>query len=327
MYMSAEQHVRWVLYNAESKLQSIPVNHEEIQWTIMRMKQLDWKKYYIWRDGWQNWQPLDIYLTSNQKEIHVEFKKLDSDIADDYDTKTETTATVKVDRFKIEETPDKVSASQPGIDNVSVANSSHVKGISDTHRSAHSSAKPEVKPKPSKSLFDASRPATKNTTYVDWDDQLAKLFVESAQDFKGDSVASNSTSDPDRNPISFKEEKLAKANYQNRAERHTLKIEVLFINSKGKTFKSFSKNISLSGTLIDDDIPAMFFESKFEIIIINRFAQTTQNSRLQLFAKCPILSAPNRIQFVDVKDQQKAKLKSLLEKYLIDQKQIMSRVS
>ena len=323
MYMSAEQQVRWVLYNAETKLQSIPVNHEEIQWTVMRMKQLDWKKYYIWRDGWQNWQQLDIYLHSTQKEIHVEFKKLDTENPTDADTNTETTATVKVDRFSVDETPDKASASQPGMNNVNVASSAHVKGISEPKRSS----KPADKPKTNNNIFDASRPATKNTTFVDWDDQLAQLFVESAQDYKGDSVATNSTNDPDRNSISFKEEKLARANYQNRAERHTLKIEVLFINSKGKTFKSFSKNISLSGTLIDDDIPAMFLEPKIEIIIINRFAKTTQNSRLQLFAKCPILSAPNRIQFVDVKDQQKTKLKSLLEQYLVDQKQIMSKAS
>lgn len=322
MYMSSvDQQVRWVLYNAETKLQSIPVNHEEIQWTVMRMKQLDWQKYYIWRDGWQNWQQLDTYLKSSQKEIHVEFKKLDGEESSNEDTQTETSATVKVDRFNIENTPDKLEASQAAY---------MASGVSVKNIDPKKSQKPEGRPKQTNSngnIFDTSRPATKNTTFVDWDDQLAKLFVESAQDFKGDSMGTNTVNDPSRNPINFKEEKLAKRNYENRAERHTLKIEVLFINAKGKTFKSFSKNISLSGTLIDDDIPPSFFESKFEIIIINRFAQTTQNSRLQLFAKCPVLSAPNRIQFMDVKDQQKKKLKTLLEQYLIDQKQIMSRAS
>lgn len=322
MYMSSatEQQIRWVLYNAETKLQSIPVNHEEIQWTVMRMKEIDWKKYYIWRDGWQNWQQLDTYLRSNQKEIHVEFLKNENEEAKE-DTKTETTATVKVDRFNVETTPDHLDAGKDR----HVANQSHIKNFDPNKKSPKPEGKPNVAQKGS--IFDASRPATKNTTFVDWDDQLAKLFVESAQDFSGDNVGSNASKGLERNPISFKEEKLAKKNYENRAERHTLKIEVLFINSKGKTFKSFSKNISLSGTLIDDDIPTSFFESKFEIVIINRFAKTTQNSRLQLFAKCPVLSAPNRIQFIDIKDQQKAKLKSLLEQYLVDQKQMMSRAS
>ena len=323
MYMSTVvQQIRWVLYNSESKLQSIPVNHEEIQWTVMRMKELDWKKYYIWRDGWQNWQQLDTYLRSTQKEIHVEFKKLDGEQDSKDETQTEVTNSVRVDRFSIEKTPAKLEASQAAY----MASGATVKNVDPNNKIM---SKPEAPPKANGKghVIDTARPATKNTTYVDWDDQLAQLFVESAQDFQGDSMESKSAHDPTRKPINFKEEKLAKKSYENRAERHTLKIEVLFINSKGKTFKSFSKNISLSGTLIDDDIPASFFEAKFEIVIINRFAQSTQNSRLQLFAKCPVLSAPNRIQFTDVKDQQKSKLKTLLEQYLIDQKLIMSKVS
>jgi hypothetical protein len=313
---NSEPLVRWVLYNSESKLQSIPVNHEEIQWTVMRMKQVDWKKYYIWRDGWQNWQQLETYLKSNQKEIIVDFKKLEDDEIG-VDTETETTATVRVDKFSIENTPDKTQFAPKAI----------VQPKTDSNQKKAVSAAEQKSKSVNKNIFDTSRPATKNTTYVDWDDQLAKLFVESAQDFSGDSLNPEDKQNGAGSAINFKEEKLAKNNYSNRAERHTLKIEVLFVNSKGKTFKSFSRNISMSGTLIDEDIPQAFMEQKLEIVIINRFSKTTQNSRLQLFAKCPILSAPNRIQFLDVKDHQKTKLKSLLEQYLIDQKNLMSRAS
>ena len=336
--------MRWVLYNSESKLQSIPVNHEEIQWTVMRMKQIDWTKYYIWRDGWQNWQQLDVYLKSNQKEIIVEFKKMDEEVGDD----TETTATVRVDKFSIEETPDKTQFAYNVNANTITDTRKNKSGPSNPEPKSSSASQPEpkrktvtlveIKPKVSatveskvksggKSIFDTDRPATKNTTFVDWDDQLAKLFVESAQDFSGDAFGPEAKLADGSSPISFKEEKLAKNNYANRAERHTLKIEVLFINSKGKTFKSFSRNISLSGTLIDEEIPMSFLGQKFEIVIINRFSKSTANSRLQLFAKCPVLSAPNRIQFLDVKDTQKTKLRTLLEQYLIDQKREMSRAS
>lgn len=313
---NAEQLVRWVLYNSESKLQSIPVNNEEIQWTVMRMKQVDWEKYYIWRDGWQNWQQLESYLKSNQKEIIVEFKKMDDEVV--IDTQTETTATVRVDKFNIEETPDKTE----------FAYNANANTVTDTKKNKSAITIEEKKSKAnSKNIFDTARPATKNTTFVDWDDQLAKLFVESAQDYSGDNLSPDAKQASDDSSISFKEEKLAKNNYHSRAERHTLKIEVLFINSKGKTFKSFSRNISLSGTLIDENIPLAFMKQKFEIVIINRFSKSTANSRLQLFANCPVLSAPNRVQFLDINDKQKKKLRSLLEQYLDDQKHIISRVS
>lgn len=286
---SSDQSTRWVLYNSESKLQSIPVNHEEIQWTVMRMKPADWKKYFIWRDGWQNWQPLDSWLRSSQKEIIVDFLK---QTGDDIETLTEATATVRVDKFSVEKTPDKQKRSKSS--------------SSSSSRSTRSGQTIQTQ---------------KNSTIVDWDDQLARMFSEGVQDFSGDQFAEHFQQQPSGKTISFKADAdLKMAKYKNRAERHSLQIEVLFLSSKGKTFKSFSRNISMSGTLLDDELPFEFIAPKFEVVIINRFAKSNQNSRLQLFAKCPIPSAPNRIQFLELKADQKQRLKTLLEQYLQDHK-------
>lgn len=283
----SENEIRWVLYNSESKLQSIPVNHEEIQWTVMRMKPADWKKYFLWRDGWQNWQPLDSWLRSEQKEIIVDFLKKSGD---EVETLTETTATVRVDKFSVDQTPDKQKGSR---------------STSAKHNSKSNSKKEEP-----------AAASPKNSTIVDWDDSLARMFSEGSQDYSGDHLSEVIAVDANHKPISFKTD--PSANYRNRAERHSLKIEVLFLSSKGKTFKSFSRNISLSGTLLDHELPVEFIAPKFEVVIINRFAKTNQNSRLQLFAKCPIPSAPNRIQFMELKTDQKERLKVLLEQYLKD---------
>ena len=293
---SSVNSTRWVLYNSESKLQSIPVNHEEIQWTVMRMKPADWKKYFVWRDGWQNWQPLDSWLRSSQKEIIVDFLKQNGD---DVETLTEATATVRVDKFSIDRTPDNQKRSL-------VSNP----GISRTVRAG---------------LMPSDQ---KNPTIVDWDDQLARMFSEGSQDFSGDNFSELIHNQMGGKPISFKTDASSKSSkYKNRAERHSLQIEVLFLSSKGKTFKSFSRNISMSGTLLDHELPLEFIAPKFEVVIINRFAKTNQNSRLQLFAKCPIPSAPNRIQFMELKADQKQRLKNLLEQYLKDHKELNSKAS
>jgi len=109
--------------------------------------------------------------------------------------------------------------------------------------------------------------------------------------------------------------------YRNRSERHEFKIEILLINKRNKTFRSFSKNISLSGTLLEDNIPNDFYDDSFDLVVVNRQPTNSLNSRVQV--KATVVQNDGysqRITFVNVNPVQKQRLKDLLNDYINQQK-------
>lgn len=104
-----------------------------------------------------------------------------------------------------------------------------------------------------------------------------------------------------------------------RETRHELKIEILIMNAKGKYFRSRSKNISLSGALLQDTVPFDYYEYPFDAIVVNNHSPDPHCSRVKLKAKTVGDGITQRIQFLDVTPQQKANLQTLLEFYLKQQ--------
>lgn len=107
--------------------------------------------------------------------------------------------------------------------------------------------------------------------------------------------------------------------YRNRAERHELKIDVVLVNQKGKTFRSYSKNISLTGTLLADAVPTEFLSGFFEVVIVNKHCtENSPSSRVLLKGSVVGGDGRNRIHFESVSENTSAKLKDLLTQYLAD---------
>lgn len=115
-------------------------------------------------------------------------------------------------------------------------------------------------------------------------------------------------------------EKLKSSNYSKRAVRHELKIEILLISDKGKTFRSHSKNISMSGSMLLDNIPFDYYGNNFDVVVVHRHAENKMNSRVQLKAHTVGDSITARIQFVDVTTEQQSRLSLLLNDYIEAQK-------
>ncbi len=104
--------------------------------------------------------------------------------------------------------------------------------------------------------------------------------------------------------------------------RHDFKIEIVII-SKEKSFRTFSKNISLGGTLLEDEIPKDFLNKPFDLIIINRFE--TESTKRQLLFKAKIvgdISNPRRLMFLETDPQMMSRLDALLKAYVTYQEQI-----
>ena len=242
--------VKWVIYDSISKVQSQPIEKETLQLIIYKMKPSDYKRFFIWTNGWENWQSLDVFLNSEQKEFYKDKES--------------------AEKSKVRKTSKK------------------------------------------------EKTVTKSMTKIRIDSEFTKTSAHiHEKSFSGDNLTLSTIAPPVN--ISFKELSNNSANYTKRATRHELKIEILLVTPKGKTFRSFSKNISLTGSLLEDNVPFDYYGCVFDVIVINRYASSPQNSRVQLKAKTAGEGLTARIHFENTSPTLKAKLKNLLEEYLSKQ--------
>ena len=110
------------------------------------------------------------------------------------------------------------------------------------------------------------------------------------------------------------------------ADRHNFKLEIILISKNGKTFKTFSKNISLGGTLLEDPVPKDFLNGEFEMMITNRFEADKTKGRLHFKAKIVgDFKNPQRLTFKEANKMMMEKLESLLRAYVVQQKELENK--
>jgi|GEM_PF-5387282 len=136
-------------------------------------------------------------------------------------------------------------------------------------------------------------------------------------DFNGDEITWSNIQKP---KVDFS--KFSKKSLDSREARHELKIEVLLISPKGKSFRSCSKNISLSGSLLEDTIPFDYYDVAFDVVIINSKTKNPLKSRVKLTATAIQSNGglTQRIHYLNPTEKEKASLKILLEDYMAMQK-------
>lgn len=135
--------------------------------------------------------------------------------------------------------------------------------------------------------------------------------------FNGDEITWSNIKKPDMDFSKITKTK----SLERRATRHELKIEVLLISAKGKTFRSRSKNISLSGSLLEDTIPFDYYDTVFDVVIINNHTADPLKARVKLAAKTVGDGLTQRIHYNNPTEVQKRALQTLLEDYIELQKQ------
>ncbi len=119
--------------------------------------------------------------------------------------------------------------------------------------------------------------------------------------------------------------KLKNKTVDKREQRHELKIEVILISPKGKTFRSKSKNISLSGSLLEDNIPFDYYGVTFDVVIVNKESKNPAGSRLSLKGKTVGEGLTQRFQYTQLTEEKKAALQVLLEDYVVLQKKFSKK--
>lgn len=228
-----------------TKIQSQPLSLDKLQSTIQKMTEKDMTRYYIWTEGWQNWQSLQEFLSSDNRKIIFPRGH---------------------NREQQEETKEKS--------------------------------------------------ITKSMTNISTEPETQASFKVVDQEFDGSLLENLPLKNTAVVDLNFK--KLVQ-HYNRRAERHEFKIEVLLINQKGKSFRSYSKNISLTGTLLEDHVPFDFYGNIFDLVVVHKKSSDPLISRVQLKAETVGDGITQRIRFVQQSDDQMSKLTVLLNNYVQQQ--------
>lgn len=102
--------------------------------------------------------------------------------------------------------------------------------------------------------------------------------------------------------------------------RHPFKLEVILISRGGKTFRTYSANISLGGSLLEEPVPPEFLNGEFELIVINNLCKDRNKGRLYFSGKVVgDFKNPKRLTFKDPSKEMTDKLTQLLKLYLENQ--------
>lgn len=272
----------WVMLDGVTKIQSQPLTTEQLQMAILKLSERDWSRFYIWTAGWESWQLLKDFLVSDQHDFARPGAFLSEENVKDY--------------IQSQLHEDARYAAQ-------------VK----SSRLSKSTAETVTKTAQSK-------PKNKALTMVDSTEEPYTDFSEEAQkDFDGDTVDFGQNISQPPEILNFRE--ISEA-YKNRALRHEFKIEILLISQKGQTFKSYSRNISLSGSLLEDNIPFDFYGVQFDLIVVNRNPSHPQNGRVQVRAETIGEGITQRVRFLHTNDLQKQRLMNLLSDYITQQTKV-----
>ncbi|MBC7467473.1 MAG: PilZ domain-containing protein [Bdellovibrio sp.] len=247
-----------------SKTQSNPISLDEAQMALFKMRPRDWARFYIWTQSWDTWQPLELFLKSDQRFFVTQFKSHPLD-----------------DTIKYQTVRDVLELNNPVNE--------------ETHREITMRSYSGVV------VADEAMPGQEPS------------FGKQA--FDGDDLSWENAKKSDLNFKKLTE----KLKYDKRSARLNLKIEILLVSSKGTIFKSASKNISLTGSLLEDNIPFDYYGRVFDIVIVNRLATGEVNARVKLKAATVGDGLTQRLTFHEVSPEQKRALQGLLQSYLDNQ--------
>lgn len=269
----------WVFYDSVAKIQSNPLSRDEAQSTILKIRPQSIERFFIWTQGWQNWQPLKTYLESDQKVFVSTFTVSRSN--------DETVKALAKEIFEQTATYNQTQTSFPHEDTV-------------THTHTHTQTRT-------------------NYSHINLREETISRFLKASDteaNFINNFDVDNLKVDSGKKPkLDFS--KILKK-MDTRSPRLELKIEILLISARGKTFRTLSKNISLTGVLLEDCMPYDFYDKEFEVVVISAINKDPAKSRVKLHAKAVVTSGnyTQRVHFVNPTADQKAKLQQFLEDYM-----------
>lgn len=281
----------WLFYHSQTKKQTKPLSTVQAQVTLLTFKNKDLKYLFIWTPGWSNWQPLEAFLHSEQNT------------------------------FALRHPP-----KPPGMPvHESASGENPQSEVTYKDITVPEEAEPATE-QVSEDTFSSRTDGSGYTKVVAEEAHRKEDYGYYFNDFNGHEL--DLAKIKKVSALKMKREKKSAEEDENRrtAIRHSFKLEVVLIN-KERSFRTFSKNISLGGTLLEDEVPKDFLNKPFELIVINRFEPDKNKGRLLFKAKIVgDIVNPRRLMFLDADPQMVARLNALLKAYVTYQEQMKKQV-
>jgi hypothetical protein len=276
----------WIIYDAETKVQTKPMSVVQAQVTLLQLVASNPNRYFIWTPGWDGWVCVQEFLDSDQKYfVIVQPPKPDE-------------PAVKLETVTIT-----VTQNAPATDNADSMYTQVVVGetpmkdavVEEYWRQDFNGDQLDIK-----KIAGKKKPETTKKKVGEHTVTNAKISLKDPKDSKEPSKPSDRRRDP----------------------RHNFKIEVVLV-SIVRSFRTYSRNISLSGTMLEDEIPKDFLNKPFDLIITNPFEPDPSKARLLFRAKIVgDLVDARRLMFIEQDVAMTLRLDALLKAYVAYQAQM-----
>lgn len=278
----------WIFYDSVTQRQTKPMPTLQAQMTLLNLKVKDPQRYFLWTPGWTEWVPLPRFLESDQTTFVVAPVPSPGSMPPQKPSKPamDEEKTVRMNRADMEDTV--------------------------THVMHPDFSQEEADPMYTEILpTSAPNKKTDPTGYYHADFSAENIDPEARHsvDIK---LPRNQKKDDGAN--------------RRTSERHEFKIEVILLNKNGRTFRSQSQNISLGGTLLADELPKDFINTRFDLIIVNKFEKDPAKGRLHFQGKVVgDYTDPRRLMFIDTDEHTLKRLETLLRSYVEQQKAMIKK--
>jgi len=284
----------WIFYDSKNKKQSKPLNLTQAQALILNLAQKKNFQAYIWTPGWDEWVDLKSFLEVDQDYFVVppSIKKKNLDI---------TSVTETLTRLRDSQTQTSTATVTDNFDKTALIpldpNNLVVK-----------------EPKPT--FTEVSKNATPNAK-VDYGYFFPDFRAENI-DLDITRIKGRLKSAPQATPVT-ETVKIESSVSADRREsiRYNFAIEIILITKKGKTFKSQSENISVSGVKLKDPIPPEFLMTDFSVIIYNKLEKDPKKARIHFNSKCVgDVSDSKRLVFLNPDAKSQKVLEEMISSYI-----------
>lgn len=286
--MSAQGKI-WIIFDAVAKRQTKPLSLAQTQTALMNISPNDYHKFFLWTPGWNEWISVKNFFQSEQQFFQV--------------------------------------ITPPNPMNIVIKDPPETKSSISTRDGT-------------KTAITRTFPDEFTQTHTSFENPYTEVLVGETktpdptehfyqEDFNGHDLDLNKIQknvlkkSPIRTTKKSSSSNTAKSGIDRRQQpRHNFKIEILLVSPLA-TFKSYSKNISTNGTLLEDEIPKEFVGRQFDMVIINPFEKNPKKSRLLFKAKIVgDIVDRRRLKFFEAQPTMQEQLEALLQAYLTYQKTI-----
>lgn len=281
----------WIFYDSKNKKQSKPLNLTQAQALILNLAQKKNFQAYIWTPGWNEWIDLKSFLEVDQDYFvvppSIRKKNLDK-----------TSVTKTLTRFKEAQTETINTRVTENFDKTVL-----------------------IPLDPGSSMFQEPK---QKFTEVKKDGPNQKIdYGYFYPDFKAENIDPEITRLRGRLKTGLSRESVKPESPTNlsadRREniRYNFGIEVILITKKGKTFKSESENISISGVKLRDSVPQEFLMVDFSVVIANKLEKDPKKSRIHFNSKCVgDVTDSKRLVFINPDIKSQKILEEMINSYL-----------